>query len=81
MLNTSFLTREHVGTATLLAVEDKMSFPNLTLGKEHWLLEKESLLFNFTGLLFSHSNCVFKPRTLSEDKSHMWFWFGSFILR
>lgn len=48
MPNTSFLTKEHVGAATVLAVEDKMSFPNLTLGKKHWL-EKESLLFNFTG--------------------------------
>lgn len=49
MPNTCFLTKEHVGSVTVLALEDKMSFPNLTLEKEHWLLEKESLLFNFTG--------------------------------
>lgn len=40
MPNNSFLTKEHVGTAAVLAVEDKMSIPNLTLGKEHRLLEK-----------------------------------------
>jgi len=39
---TSFLNKEHVSTATVLAIEGKMSIPNLSFRPELQLLEKVS---------------------------------------
>lgn len=68
-----------MGTATVLAVEDKMSISNLSLGLEHWLLQKSSRS-PVSQELCSVTATVHLGPTLSALKIRcVRFWFGLFF--